>query len=95
MKLITEELIKSVPKLMTTSELVDPMIQCKFFLPGTGWTWYLIEYDGIDLMYGYVVGFERELGYFSLSELESINGPYLLGVERDRYFTPRPLSRVK
>ena len=28
-------------------------------------------------------GFEKELGYFSLSELESVRGPYGVGIERD------------
>ena len=31
-------------------------------------------------------GHEKELGYFSLPELEEIRGPFNLGVERDRYF---------
>ena len=44
---------------------------------------------------GYVKGDYPELGYFSLSELESIQGPWGLKVERDLYFTPLRLSEVK
>ncbi len=39
-----------------------------------------------------------ELGYFRLSELQSVRGPApfsSLGVERDLYFKPKPLSAVK
>ncbi len=38
------------------------------------------------MFFGLVDGFERELGYFSLSELESVHGPYGVGIERDLYF---------
>jgi len=33
-----------------------------------------------------VDGYEKELGYFSLEELESVKGSFGLGIERDRYF---------
>jgi len=46
------------------------------------------------LFFGLVHGFEKELGYFSLSELESAVGPMGLHVERDLYFDPIPLSQV-
>lgn len=95
MKLLTQEIIKSLPKLQETINIIDPMVRCKFFLPGTGWTWYVIEFDGEDLMYGYVVGLERELGYFSFKELESVRGPMMIGVERDLYFTPKLLSKIR
>ena len=95
MNLLTQEIISSLPKLQATVNEVDPLVRCKFFLPGTGWTWYVIEYDGEDLMYGYVVGLERELGYFSFKEIISVRGPMMLGVERDLYFTPKPLSKIR
>lgn len=95
MKLLTQDIIKSLPPLQSTIRVIDPLVRCKFFLPGTGWTWYVIEYDGQDLFYGYVIGLERELGYFSLSELESVRGPMMIGIERDRYFYPKPLSKIK
>lgn len=40
------------------------------------------------MFFGLVDGFERELGYFSLNELQSIRGALGLPVERDLYFTP-------
>jgi hypothetical protein len=39
-----------------------------------------------DLFFGLVHGFEKEFGYFSVSELESAYGPYGVGIERDLYF---------
>jgi hypothetical protein len=68
---------------------------CKFFTPDSQWTWYVLEFDGEDIFFGYIVGFEAELGYFSLSELESVRGPWGLPIERDLYFKPAPLSEVR
>jgi hypothetical protein len=46
------------------------------------------------LFFGLVKGFEKELGYFSLSELQSISGPLGLGIERDLYFEPCRVSSL-
>ena len=53
------------------------------------------EFDGSDIFFGLVIGFETELGYFSLSELESIVGPYGLKIERDISFTPTALKDIE
>ena len=42
-----------------------------------------------------VVGHEREYGYFSLDELEAISGPGGLRIERDLYWTPKPLTECR
>ena len=44
--------------------------------------------------FGLVDGNYKELGYFWLSELESVRGPLGLPVERDLYWTPVPLSEL-
>lgn len=47
--------------------------------------------------FGYVSIFgdhNDEWGYFSLSELQTVKGPFGLGIERDLYFEPRPISKV-
>jgi hypothetical protein len=93
MKLVTEEIKKKLPQLYSTENETDPIAQVKFFTPDSQWTWYVVEYDGDDLFFGLVIGFARELGYFRLSELESIKGPYGLKVERDLYFEPKPVSQ--
>lgn len=53
------------------------------------------EFDGTDRFFGWVQGFDGELGYFSLSELEGLTINGVPGVERDLYWTPKPLSEVK
>lgn len=79
-----------------TGIVKDPIVYVKFFTPWTNWTWYGLEYDPEQrLFFGYVEGMENELGYFSLDELESIKGPFGLKIERDMYFDPCPLSKIK
>ena len=73
----------------------------KYFLPH--WTWYVLEGErqknGDVAFFGYVEGFEKEFGYFSLTEIQEAR----LGAiraERDLYFVgyldycPKPF-RVK
>lgn len=74
----------------------EAIAQLKLFTPWTGWTWYASEYDPAErLCFGVVVGHERELGYFSLPELEEIVGPGGLKIERDLYWNPRPLKECR
>ena len=35
-----------------------------------------------------------EWGYLSLDELESVSGPFGIGIERDLYFRSRPISEL-
>ncbi len=46
------------------------------------------------LFFGYVRGLEAALGYFSLSELESLRGLWGLPIERDLSFPPCKLSAI-
>ena len=43
MKLLTDELRAKLPALYAQSAEADPIVYAKFFLPGTGWTWYVTE----------------------------------------------------
>ena len=88
MKLLTKEIIKHFPKLNETSDKSprDIKIIAKFFTPWSNWSWYATEFDGNNTFFGYVEGVVGELGYFSLSELESLEGMGGLKVERDLYF---------
>jgi hypothetical protein len=47
------------------------------------------------LFFGYVIGFEREWGYFSLAELQDPCGPCGPAVERDLYFEPKAFTEVE
>ena len=74
---------------------VDKVAQVKFFTPWTNWTWFAIEFDPTDrVFFGLVFGQETEFGYFSLDELESIQGPFGLRIERDIHFMPTRLGAI-
>lgn len=94
-KLLTKEIRGKLPPLYSQENVKDPMVWVKFFTPDSSWTWYGIEFDGKDTFFGWVVGHEKEIGYFSLSELASTRGPMGLAIERDKWFRPMPLSEVK
>jgi|TARA_Y100001951_G_C11057833_1_gene139164 hypothetical protein len=95
--LLTKELRAELPPLYSSEELSEentPVI-AKFFTPDSSWTWYACEFDGKDTFFGLVDGHEKELGYFSLNELESLRGPFGLPVERDIYWTEKSLHDVQ
>src|SRR6266496_4455935 len=95
MKLLTKELRERLPKLYATENEPDPIVQAKFFYPDSSTTWYATEFDGEDLFFGLVDGHERELGYFSRSELERTRGPLGCSIERDLGFEPCRLSELR
>ena len=67
----------------------------KWFTPGGSWTWYATEYDGADLCFGLVSGFEVELGYFAMSELEGVSDTLGLPIERDLHYRPQSLEALQ
>lgn len=95
MKLLTKKLIRSLPALGATENEPNPIVRVRLFSPDANWSWYLIEFDRVDTLYGLVSGLETEVGYFSLSELKKVRGILGLSIERDLYFRPRPLLEVK
>jgi hypothetical protein len=90
MKLLTEEIIKAFEAQGYTGdkEPEDVKVICKLFNPAGAGTWYGIEYDKENgVLFGYVDLQERELGYFSLQELEDFRDHrFGLGIERDEWF---------
>jgi hypothetical protein len=97
-KLIPDDLISTIPDLYSTEDEEDPICHIKLFTPDANWTWYITELsieDNDTTCFGYIVGLESELGYFSLAEIEAIRGHLKLPVERDLGFTPTRLSEVK
>ena len=108
--LLTDEVRARLPPLYATEALeLHALAQVKFFIRDSNWTWYAsdgspVDADGysdtgkekVDFFFsGLVVGPEIEVGYFALSELEAIRGPSGLPIERDEWFTPTPLARLK
>ena len=100
MKLLTAEIIQKLPKLYSQDgkDPKDVKIVVKFFTPWSNWTWFVSEGEeqphGDWLFFGMVHGFEKELGYFTLSEIESIKGPMGLKIERDKYYGEHTLADV-
>ncbi|MCT7535626.1 DUF2958 domain-containing protein [Aliarcobacter cryaerophilus] len=96
-KLLPLSIIKNIPNLYETENQEEKICYVKLFLPNSNWTWYIIEIDKSDYntCYGLVDGFEQELGYFSLSELESISDSYGLKAELDSSFKATKLSKIK
>jgi Protein of unknown function (DUF2958) len=95
MELLPAEIRAQLPVLYAQSESSDAIVYVKFFTPDSNWTWYATEFDGEDTFFGLVQGFEEELGYFSLSELQEYRGALGIGIERDLHFKPTPLSQLR
>src|SRR5689334_9734702 len=108
--LLPDEIKAKLPPLYANEALgMEALAQVKFFTPDSGWTWYASEGSPVDadgymdtheekvdfFFFGLVVGFETELGYFALSELEEWRSPLGLPVERDEWFTPTSLAILK
>lgn len=103
MKLLTEEIKRQIPSLYSQEKETDPMVICKFFDPTGSWSWFVIEgqeeEDGDYLFFGYVIGFDAELGYFTLKQLETakegLSDLQALPIERDLYFASCRVSDIK
>jgi hypothetical protein len=90
--LLTAQDIKNLPALYAQENEKEPMAWVHLFA-GRNMNWYLMEYDSEDnLAFGLCdlgMGYP-ELGYVSLDELAE--GGF---VQRDNYFTPTLLSKIK
>ncbi|HEY6406514.1 MAG TPA: DUF2958 domain-containing protein, partial [Ktedonobacteraceae bacterium] len=75
MELLTKELREQLPPLYAQEHEADPLVICTFFTPDSTWKWYALEFDGVDVFFGLVIGLEQEMGYFLLSELAQARGP--------------------
>jgi len=95
MQLLTKEIRKHLPPLGSQDGKGGKAVaHVKFFTPDSSWTWYATEFDGQDMFFGLVEGQEKELGYFSLSELQNARGPMGLAIERDLHWTPKTLAEI-
>ena len=96
MELLTKEITEKAQKQFGKgSDLDGQMIVAKFFNPVGSWTWYLMNLDkDKDYAWGIVDGDAVEMGSFSIKELQSVELPFGLGIERDKYFEPMPASEL-
>jgi hypothetical protein len=96
-ELMPPELLAEVPRLYgQVGKGDEALVYVKWFVPWSNWTWYITEYDPEDRIgFGLCVGFAAELGNVSVDELEAIQGPVGLRVERDLYFRPATIRDVR
>ena len=93
-ELLPKELKNELPKISEQEGSKDPNVYVVFQFPLSGWTWFVTEADSYEddiCFFGYVVGLEREWGYFCLSELQSVDTDGVT-VRRDVNHVQRPLS---
>ena len=92
MKLLTQEIQRRLPRIYETDGVPAEKrkVPLKLFNPCGIGTWYALEYDPDErVFFGLVDLHEKELGYFSLAELESVRvKPFGLGIERDIHWDP-------
>ena len=83
-----------IPPLYAQEHAAEPTIYLNLYIIGFDWSWHVfeanIEADDI-LFFGLVCGYEEELGYFRLSELESLL-PYPIIIGKGR---PMKFSKAK
>jgi hypothetical protein len=95
MLLLTQPIIDALPPLYSTENtpLKDKKIIVRFFNPMGVGTWEIYEGSKQEnedwVFFGMCEVFEKELGYVTLEELESIGQYQPLGIERDICVGPR------
>jgi len=92
----SKEKLKVIPKLYETKNipLSEKLIYLHFHIFASDW--YIAEYDGDDLFWGFVILNEdyinAESGYISFQELRKLN---INGIEVDNDFDWQPIHAVK
>jgi len=91
-----EALFKDYP-LYSQEHQSDPLVLAKIFDPVGSATFYLTEYDPKEAnAFSFVTGLqEDEWGYISIKELESIERPLGMKMERDLAWIPKRFSETK
>lgn len=94
MMLMTKELettLKKYPIGSQDEKGMEAEVIVKYFNPCGAGTWLITEGEkqenGDWLLFGYCHIFEWEWGYVTLSELESVQLPFGLSIERELYVT--------
>ncbi len=95
----TENQLARIPRLYQTDEipLEDKLIYLHFFIGGSDW--YVAEYDGKDLFFGYAIlnGDENmaEWGYISFKELKELKIPPGFEVDCDLFWEAKKASEIE
>ena len=99
-QLMTQKLAETIPAIYANEKVAaydTVLAHAKLFSPYSNWTWFITEMDPeTGQCFGLVEGFERELGYFDLTELaETTVFGGVPAVERDLYWQPRTMGEIK
>lgn len=90
MTLLTDKDRKVLPRLREADSTDNAVAHVRLFSPRMGWSWYITEWDGGEIAFGLVDGFEVELGDIYLTELAE-SGVVL----RDSDWVPASLRIVR
>jgi hypothetical protein len=98
----TKKHLEKIPKLYETEDipLADKLIYLHFFIGG-GCDWYIAEYDGEDLFFGYAIlnddHLNAEWGYISFQELKSlkISGWLEIDCELEEHWQVKKASEIE
>ena len=95
MKLMTKEIKEKAQKQYDEGSDMEQKVVAKFFDAMGDWKWFLMNmHKDEDYCWGIVDGFAVEMGSFSMKELQNIELPFGLGIERDMYFEPIKASEL-
>ena len=94
----TPDDLARIPKLYATegTPLVEKIIYEHFFIGGCDW--YIAEYDGDDLFFGYALLGDpqnAEWGYISYRELREVKVEPGFEVDRDLHWNPRRAKQIE
>lgn len=102
-QLMTEELRKALPPIYANENIKsnDVKVIAHFFHPYGQGDWYVTEFDGEDMMFGWVaMGGDPELGYIYLPELVELRATVkgrkmpFQAIERDAHWTVKTWGEV-
>ena len=101
MKMLTKKIENDLAKYPLYSQDgkgKDAVVICKFFNPVGRGTWYVLEGQKLENgdweFFGIVDFYEREYGYFTLSQLQEVRLPFGMRIERDMYFDKCKVSSL-
>lgn len=96
-QLLPDNIKDKLPRFYAQDHNKDPTVYMKFFCSTNHWTWFVIEGEeetACFKFFGYVIGYVKAWGYFSLDELLSVECPEGACIERDESFSPKPVSQI-
>jgi hypothetical protein len=98
MESFPQELWERIPRLGSTVDQADPMVWALLANPVSGWHWYLIELEQFEtdcICRVYEVGWDAQLTYFNLADLEAHAAHVGAPNELDTDFIPCRLSQLQ